>query len=395
MEASDGLANTRPARPGNAGIFNQQSIPASIWNDTASNSTHSAAHRSALSQATAGASEVSAKSSLLAEMYRPPFEIMSRLKWEEARSEGKENEKWILINVQDAAIFDCQLLNRDLWKHPGVKETIKENFLFMQYSKDDPRGREYIQYYFQARDSEAAYPHIAIVDPRTGEQVKVWSGVPAPTAPDFLIQLHEFLDRYSLNVTAKNPVAKRKAESKREKPVDRMTEDEMLELALQNSLAGAAGGPKDDDPDDLTRSSADISNGKGKGKGKAKPTQDAHSNEAEMTDADDASTNGHISDPPSPFATISSTNPHTEPPADATLSSRIQFRHPTGRVVRRFTLADPVRRIYEWLKAEPMPGKQDVDFELIFMGRNLLAGLDGSIEEAGLRNGTVMVEFGA
>ena len=319
-------------------------------------------------------------------MYRPPFEIMSRLSWEDARSEGKENEKWILVNVQDPAIFDCQVLNRDIWKNPGVKDTVKENFLFMQYSKDDPRGGQYMQYYFQNRDNQDAYPHIAIVDPRTGEQVKVWSGPPAPKAPDFLMQLHEFLDRYSLNVAARNPVAKRKPEPKKEKEVEKMTEEEMLEMALQNSLAGRSAVQKADDPDELTRSMGDERKGKGR-----TINIDDDSEDAEMTDIEQVATNGHTSTT-SPFASVSSSHPHTEPAADAA-STRIQFRHSAGRVVRRFKLSDPVRRIYEWLKASPLEGKEGLAFELVSMGKNLMEELDVEIGKAGLKNGTVMVEF--
>ena len=317
---------------------------------------------------------------MLAQMYRPPFEIMSRMSWDEARETGKEREKWILVNIQDPSIFDCQVLNRDIWKNQSIKDTVKENFIFMQYSKDDPRGNQYVQYYFQARESQDAYPHIAIVDPRTGEQVKVWSGPPVPKASDFLMQLHEFLDRYSLNVAAKNPVAKRKPEAKNEKTVDKMTEEEMLEMALQNSLEGSNGGPREHDPDDLTRSVGDVSKGKGR----------AEEEDTDMTDDGPTNRNGHSS--ASPWSLISSSNPHTEPAADTT-STRIQFRHPNGRVVRRFTLSDPVRRIYEWLKACPLEGKEGTEFELVSMGKNLMDILEQSIEEAGLKNGTVMVEY--
>ena len=317
-------------------------------------------------------------------MYRPPFEIMSRLPWDDARQQGKDGEKWILVNIQDPAIFDCQVLNRDIWKNPGIKDTVQENFIFMQYAKDDPRGSQYVQYYFQARDSQDAYPHIAIVDPRTGEQVKVWSGPPAPKAMDFLMQLHEFLDRYSLKVSAKNPVAKRKPEVKKTKEVERMTEEEMLEMALQNSLA-SNGGTREDDPDDLTRSVGEV----GKGKGKV------DEEDMEMTDAEGTHTNGHLQPlvaAVSPYSLISVSSPHTEPAPDAG-STRIQFRHRNGRVVRRFSLADKVRRIYEWLKASPLEGKEGVEFELISMQKNLIEVLDESIDNAGLKNGTVMVEF--
>ncbi|CAG8198997.1 unnamed protein product [Penicillium salamii] len=355
-------------RGGRAGIFNQRES-SSIW--TGGDDSR----REELSAATGGASDASSKSNMLAEMYRPPFEIMSRLPWDAARDEGKDSEKWLLINVQDASVFDCQVLNRDLWKDSGVQDTVKEHFIFLQYSKDDPRAASYIQYYFQGSDVSDNYPHIAIVDPRTGEQMKIWSGPPLVKPADFLMQLHEFLDRYSLNHNVRNPVAKRKSE-KKEKTVDAMTEEEMMEMAMRNSLGGAGeSGPAQEDPDDLTRSTDDV-----KGKSRA-AEEDVSMDEPENTES-------------SPFASIPSDKPHTEPEADPVTTTRIQFRHPSGRVIRRFALSDPVQRIYEWLKAEPpLEDKAGVEFDLNNMGRNLIDQLPTSIAEAGLKNGTVMIGY--
>ena len=302
---------------------------------------------------------------------------MNQIPWDEAREKGKEELKWILVNVQDPSIFHCQQLNRDIWKHEGIRELVKENFVFMQYSKDDPRGAQYTQYYFSNKDDDAAYPHIAIVDPRTGEQVKVWSGPPVPVAGDFLMQLVEFLDRYSLDVTKKNPVAKRKLEKPKGVDIDRLTEEEMLDLALQNSLAASGDTrPKDVDPDDLTKSFGDISKGKGK-----------------ETDESDDPVNRHATALSSSFSQILSNNPYTPPPAGPSVT-RMQFKFPAGRpIVQTFDLNEPVRRIYEWLKASPIEGKEGVDFELKSMGKDLIEHLDETVGDAGLRNSTIMVEF--
>lgn len=372
------VANTFAAA-GRPGIFNQRN-EASVWDND--NGADPEARRRDLARATGGASEQSSKSTLLAELFRPPVDLISNLSWSDARDEGKDEEKWILVNIQDPSIFDCQVLNRDIWKNAQIRDTVKENFIFMQYSKDDPRGGQYINYYFQAKDNDEAYPHIAIVDPRTGEQVKVWSGSPAPKPLDFLGELHEFLDRYSLDPTIKNPVAKRKAE-KKSKNVERMTEEEMLEMALQNSMGGAGPAAKDDDPDALTKAM-----GKGKGKEVDPDAMDTADMGVPITEAQ---TEPSTTDA-GPFAQISSTNPHTEPTDPAT-TTRIQFRYSGGRQIRRFALSEPVLRIYEWLKSSPVDGKDGIDFELIFMGRNLIGGLEQSIEEAGLKNGSVMVEF--
>lgn len=364
-------------RAGRTGIFNQRQTQNNVWDDAAGSS----ARRNELARATGGASEQSSKMNMLAELFRPPFEMMYQGTWEKARDLGKEEEKWLIVNIQDPAIFDCQRLNRDIWKNDDIKATVRENFIFMQYAKDDPRGQQYINYYFHARDSSDAYPHIAIVDPRTGEQVKVWSGPPIPEPVEFHAQLHEFLDRYSLNVNAKNPVAKRKAEGK-SRDMSRMTEEEMLEMALQNSLENGKG-PQDDDPDALTKSFDNI-------KGKS-PVQQA---EAEAAPAPAEEEVNGSSNPI--FAAISSVAPHTEPTVnDPNITTRIQFRGPSGRpIVRRFNLSDPVRRIYEWIKSDhPWEGKEGAEFDLAFMGKNLLDHLNSSIEEVGLKSASVMVEF--
>ncbi|KAI9374362.1 hypothetical protein BJX61DRAFT_315180 [Aspergillus egyptiacus] len=365
----------RQRRGNRPGIFNQRDT-ASIW----SGEGEEESYRERLAAATGGASESSSKQSRLAEMYRPPFEVMSRLPWDLAREEGREHEKWLLVNIQDPSIFDCQILNRDLWSDDGVKDTIREHFIFLQYTKDDPRAAPYIQYYFQGSDVADNYPNIAIVDPRTGEQMKVWSGPPAMKAPEFLIQIHEFLDRYSLKHNVRNPVAKRKPE--KGKSIDAMTEEEMMELAMRNSLgAEAAQSRRMEDPDDLTRSFEDV-----KGKGKPLDDEDSAMGEADET--------GNVEVESSLFSSIPGDRPHVEPPTDPATTTRIQFRHPTGRIIRRFALNDPVRRIYEWLKAEPpLPDKAGVEFELNSMGRNLIDMLDMSIESAGLKNGTVMIGF--
>lgn len=370
----------------NPGIFNQREAP-SIWSEGRADDPEAQA---ALARATGGASTQGSKSNLLAQLFQPPFDLIAKLPWAEARDEAKETEKWILINVQDPSIFDCQVLNRDIWKNAEIRDTIKEHFIFLQYNKDDPRGREYIQYYFaNLRDSEDAYPHIAIVDPRTGEQVKTWSGSPSPKPSDFLMDLHEFLDRYSLSMEKKNPVqAKRK---ERKKDPSQMTEDEMLEMAMQNSLDKEAGASKDEDPDALTKPNA--VNGKGKGRLGGPEAMDTTDMGPPAESNGTSQSSATLAQEPTPFSRISATNTHEEPTSTGPDTTRIQFRYSGGRIVRRFALSDPVSRIYEWLKASPLEGKGGKDFELISMGKNLIGSLEVPIGEAGLRNGTVMVEF--
>ncbi|KIW01768.1 uncharacterized protein PV09_06940 [Verruconis gallopava] len=375
----------RQAARSRPGIFNQRDTQSAVWDSDPEQRARNLAY------ATGGQSTQSSRAQSLAEIYRPPFEIISRLSWDQARSEGRQEKKWLLVNVQDPSIFDCQMLNRDLWKDERVAAVIRESFVFLQYLRTDPRSDGYIQYYFaHSVDNPDAYPHIAIVDPRTGEQMKIWSGRPVPKADDFVEALYNFLDRYSLDVAKKNPVAKRKAEQPKVFDIDRMTEDEMLQMAMQQSLANGGSGtpPKQEDPDDLTKSVELGSAEAGPSKNDSSGTSVATPSAAVDEDASQPSAESLM------FAQIASDRPHEEPPADPKTTTRIQFRHPGGRVVRRFTLTDSVRRIYEWLKASPpSPEQAGKTFDLMFMGKNLLESLDESIEEAGLKNASVNIEW--
>lgn len=367
----------------------------SIWDDDEApaagrpglNDDGPAAESPSYAGAAGGASrEQNSRAQRLTDLFRPPYELMEHLPWEEARDVGKQDKRWLLVNVQDMGDFNCQALNRDIWKDSNVVALVKENFIFLQYGKADPRATEYSTFYFnsEAQENRDNFPHVAIIDPRTGEQVKVWSGIPFPKPLEFHAQLVEFLDRYSLDKSSKNPVVKQKA-PQRALDVERMTEDEMLEMAMRNSLgeangkgtgsgsgSGSNGGTSLHDPDALTKS---VELDKGKGKAVDDEVMDDAPSEEDTQRA--------------AFAAIAADKPHEEP-AQGPNITRIQFRHPEGRVVRRFAVTDRVRRIYEWLKAE-----KGVSFELKIMpsGRDLLADVDKTIEEAELKQTTVLIEY--
>ncbi|KAM4054383.1 thioredoxin-like domain-containing protein [Hirsutella rhossiliensis] len=365
------MRRRRHPPPGSGGPFGQR-----IWADG--------------SAAPAPSTENGTHARRLEDLFRPPYELMSRVSWDDARTLGKEDKKWILVNLQDMNDFNCQALNRDIWKDPAVRDLVSENFVFLQYDKDYPDAQEYITFYFshQTHENPDNYPHVSIIDPRTGEQVKVWSGRPFPSAVDFHAELAEFLDRYSLAANSKNPVAQSTGRKAQVVDVDRMTEEEMLEMALKNSLAsgegsGARAAANIQDPDALTKSSGQSGGAEGEDEGEGEGEAKGKGKEPEQAEAASA------------FSQISGDKPHMEPENDAAMTTRIQFRHPDGRVIRRFRLQDPVRRIYEWLKAEPLEGKQGVEFELKKMpqGQDLMGSVDEAIEETGLKQGTVMIEF--
>lgn len=375
-------ANYWPPDTGRPGIFNQQNP---VWDDPDEEGISAEeSHRRRLAAATGGESERSARDRSLAQLFSPPYDIITNLEWEDAREEAKEMEKWILVNVQDLSIFQSQMLNRDIWKDNDVKKTIVENFLFLQLNRAGRDARDYIRLYIpQAASPQAAYngsdslfPHIAIIDPRTGEQVKVWDKPPS-TPIEFVHQLHEFLDRYSLRADAKNPVQRQPKPKKID--VDHMSEEEMLRIAMEESLGGAA--PTSHDPDEYTKNAGvDLMDFE-----EEKPAKIEVEEEVEA----------------SPFQKISSDNHHTEPPPGPE-TTRIQFKLSDGsRVIRRFALKDPVLRVFEYVKADLLPEQAakkgdpsiaDKDVELVSLGKRLIEHLEITVEEAGLKQGTIMVE---
>ncbi|RVD88214.1 uncharacterized protein DFL_002409 [Arthrobotrys flagrans] len=387
----------RPQGRGPVGIFNQRvpDDPMAFGDPDAP--VTPAQRRRALAQATNGASNVSSRASRLAELYTPPFEIMTRADFSSARDIGKERLKWLMVNIQDSTVFDSQVLNRDIWKDPAIRSTVQENFIFLQYANDSVDGLNYINLYLNAnRYVSVDYPHIGIIDPRTGELLKSWSRVPDKN--EFLMQLHEFLERYSLDPSVKMPVQQKPKEKAR--GVEHMTEEEMMQLALQQSL-GVAASPGEDgdseDPDLLTRK---------EGKQKAGREDDLINLDEEIEDAPPAApaaAEASAAEPVSVFASIAKNKHHSEPPASAPAVTRVQFRLPDGaRVVRRFTLADKVERIFEYVKADLLPGQAtktgdeglaDKEFDLKCLGKNLIEHLDVSIEEAGLKMATIMVDI--
>ena len=165
-----------------------------------------------------------------------------------------------------------------------------------------------------------------------------------------------------------------------------MTEDEMLEAAIAASVATQEDQKeknKLDDPDELTKSIGDLGAANGSSRG---PTSEP------APAMEDVEMESSTTLPPG-SSSIASDRPHTEPPLGQNVT-RIQFRSPEApRIIRRFSLSDPVSRIYEWLKAEPLEGKEGAEFELVSMGKNLATVLDETIEQAALKNATVMVEF--
>ncbi|CAG8605394.1 6165_t:CDS:10 [Ambispora gerdemannii] len=287
-----------------------------------------------------------------ATLFKPPLDIMHKEDFEKVlKLNATRNEnKWLMVNIQDNTEFACMELNRDLWSDDTVKDVIRADFYFLQFTSDHPEGRRYISYY-----SIENYPHIAIIDPRTGERLKVWNKLMNLT--EFIMSVTDFLERYSLSDLS---ARLKKKENIRETKVTiffDMTEEEQLNAAMQKSL-------------DYRPS---ISNN-----GDAEETPLI--TETESTHEPPGTTNV--------FDTIKPVQ-REEPAVGEADVTRIQFRLPdSSRKVRRFRKSDPIQYLFEYIKSECVP---DQHFELVFNRQQLIERIDQTIQEVGLENASISI----
>ena len=367
VEPESFYENVTTSSRARVGIFNQRSPDTFQSRNTFVDDEEEEAEDEIMRE-TVGTTNLTAHQSRLARLFRPPFDIISNVALEQAKSMAYEQKKWVMVNIQDNREFFCQQLNRDLWSNKNVKETINENFIFVQYSSDSSQGVEYLQYY-----TFKDYPHIAILDPRTGEQMKLWPAE-VPKVENFLEETHEFLARFSLEPGHKNPIPKK---SRNKTNVEHMTEEEQIEMALRNSLnrpEEQEEEEEEEDDDDLMI----ISDKEKKG-----PI---------VIDSDDDLYEGGNLTSEDIFASILPEKVD-EPNGDTT--TRIQIRFADGqRLIRRFDLTDKVRLIFAVIKQEVDQVKGHY-FSLTTADRkSLINQLDDTIEGANLRNSVIMVELG-
>lgn len=122
---------------------------------------------------------------------------------EMARRHARENNRWLLVTVHAPTDFASQAMNRDLWNSTLLQSFIKENFVFVQMNVGGSDERRYQSFY----PYDGLYPHVALIDPRTGERVETLliASIPIPgfklipSDRDMLELLGEFIAEHSMD----------------------------------------------------------------------------------------------------------------------------------------------------------------------------------------------------
>ncbi|CAN8074476.1 unnamed protein product [Agarophyton chilense] len=139
-------------------------------------------------------SEGTFRSDRLSELFRPPTNIIFSGAFEEALHQANTRKLWLLVNIQRSDVFACHTMNRDVWSDPALQQLISSHFLFVQRDERTMDGNQYKRFY-----PYHELPHVSVVDPRSGERVRVWGGDGEPISKQQLLSdLVDFVGRNSL-----------------------------------------------------------------------------------------------------------------------------------------------------------------------------------------------------
>lgn len=109
----------------------------------------------------------SVRGEALASLFRPPVHLIHTGTLNESMASGRSQQRWVLVNVQQRDVFACHMMNRDIWSDSTVQQLLQAHFVFWQ--RDVTECNDYSSFY-----SVGDPPHVAVLDPRNGERVRVW-----------------------------------------------------------------------------------------------------------------------------------------------------------------------------------------------------------------------------
>ncbi|KAG6429395.1 hypothetical protein SASPL_107446 [Salvia splendens] len=292
----------------------------------------------------------------LASLYRPPFAIMYHGPFEKAKDNARDQNKWLLVNMQSTKEFSSHMLNRDTWANEAVAQTIKTYFVFWQVYDDTEEGSKVCTYY--KLDS---IPVIMVVDPITGQKMHSWHGMIQPQ--NLLEDLLQFMDGSPSDLHVSHSHKRPRATLK--SPISHP----QLTTAADNSI---------ENDEDLQRALAiSMDNQKTIDVGQPKKV-------------DDPSVEAQVKRPtylPLP----------EEPKCDRSLLCKVGVRLPDGRRIQRnFLRTDPVQLLWSFCSFElKEDGNRPFCLSQAIPGasRRLDFDVSSTFEESGLANSMISVTW--
>jgi len=318
----------------------------------------------------------------LSNMFAPPTHLMhTEGGFQGARALAKQTKKWLLVNIQSDTDFACHALNRDVWRDELVINLVQEGFLFWQALDQSTDGMTYCQRY-----GVHGFPHIAILDPRTGRLMwkkENWTQVNPLLAGDFAQIASDFCSRHSFDAPPRAAPMPSKASngtgassSTNKRPIESLTEDEQLQAAIAASMRD------EDNSEDMVETSNsndddDVAFDTDDDGGDSQEHDEAREGEQKKASMTDEFAGVIVGDEP-------------------TNGSRIQFRMPDGkRIIRKFNAEDRVEVLYAFIVQSNDDAKAGKSFELKagYPPKSLYTDLEQTIQTCGLSGATVVLSW--
>jgi len=323
----------------------------------------------------------------LGDMFEAPTHLMyNRGGFQGARNVAKDARRWLLVNLQSDADFACHALNRDVWRNDLVENLVREGFIFWQSSNNASDGQTYAQRY-----NVTGYPHIAIIDPRTGRQMWMkegWTAENPFSATMFAERAADFCSQHSFD---KEPMALRPSgadvamggaglqsgdgggggkgvASVRAAPD--MSEAQQLAAAIRASMTSDVQSDSDDSVVIVPQ-----------------PNMEVEEKEEEEEEEEDM--------PPTFEEEIISIVVGEEPIGTDGVA-RVMIRMPDGkRLIRKFLLSDTVTIIYAFIAQcnDDAKGGKPFECKFGFPPKDLRTSVDDTIESTGLAGDTITVRW--
>eukprot|EP00939_MAST-03C_sp_MAST-3C-sp1_P001853 g1853.t1 len=222
------------------------------------------------------------------------------------------------------------------------------------------------------------FPHIGIIDPRTGELVFKKKGFLDPH--EFIAKLTDLMDRFDIQSPEASPAKTARSTDKASPPSlssnflksRESREDRELAAAIRASMESASSSVASEPKIESTRKGSETSAIEGR-----ENSRDVVTKEVEEETANAPSTM-----PP-------------EPDLDNPTATSIHFRLPSGtRAKRRFLRSDSVNLLYQYVR-ETVDGARSRSFDIrtVFPPKSLRDAKEKTVEELSLMQSVVIVRF--
>jgi hypothetical protein len=294
----------------------------------------------------------------LAQLFEPPHALMFQGSFQDARAKAKADSKFLFVNLQSEAEFDCHQLNRDTFKDEMFQDIVQASCIFWQQMNSSAESRVYATRYLVT-----GYPHLALIDPRTAREIWHHTGFVGP----------ERLAEMLTDVCDRNPLDAPPSMERLSDPLLHSSRESEEERQLREAIAASMTDPK---------SAGTAGNDSDAEVQLVESTKEATvSKQAQSTVGLSIAVNEELG---------------VEPEAGEESVTRLQMRMPDGgRKVRRFRKCDKVSALYRFARKQTGEDDEDKDFDIFtsFPVKSLLDQVDMTLEEANLCNAAVAMKW--